>query len=181
MRRWLTALVGLGVVIGLVWTGYTYVEPRRRATRVQDALRAQRLDADACRRELVAAEAGFREYDGRVDSLRARVDAYEALHPDGVPADSFGVYLDAFDEYNEAVDRWQRRAEALRRKREACVEVVETHNELSDSLRGILREIGELEPREGRSSSGSPWGPFPASSPLESSPDPSPTPGADEG
>lgn len=146
MGRLLTPLVGLGVVIGLVWAGYAYVEPRRRANQLQEALRAQRLDADACRRELATADAGFREHDQRVDSLRDRVDAYEALHPDGVPADSFGVYLEVFDEYNEAVERWQERAEALRRQREACVDVVETHNELSDSLRGVLEELGELEP-----------------------------------
>ncbi|MDX1566954.1 MAG: hypothetical protein R3223_04075 [Longimicrobiales bacterium] len=129
----------------MIWSGYAYMEPRQRARAVQDELRAQRLDADACRRGLVTAEAGFREHDERVDSLRDRVERYEALHPEGVPADSFGVYLDAFDEYNDAVERWEERADNLRRQREACVEIVESHNELSDSLRGILEELGELE------------------------------------
>lgn len=145
MRRWLTGLLAFTALIGLIWAGYAYMEPRQRARAVQDELRAQRLDADACRRGLVTAEAGFREYDERVDSLRDRVDSYEALHPDGVPADSFGVYLEAFDEYNDAVEAWEERAENLRRQREACVDIVESHNELSDSLRGILREMGELE------------------------------------
>ncbi|MFW6199738.1 MAG: hypothetical protein ACOC8K_04115 [Gemmatimonadota bacterium] len=150
MRRALTGLLGAAVVSGAIWAGYTYVEPRQRARAVQEALRAQRLDADACRRGLVTAEAGFQEYDRRVESLRNRVDRYEALHPDGVPADSFGVYLEAFDDYNDAVEVWEERAENLRRQREACVDIVEAHNELSDSLRGILRELGELEVDENR-------------------------------
>lgn len=146
VRRLLTAILGLAVVIGAVWAAYAYLEPRRRANQLQEDLRAQRLDADACRRGLVTAEANFREYDDRVASLRERVEGYESLHPDGVPADSFEVYLEVFDRYNEAVEGWQDRAEALRGEREECVEIVEAHNELSDSLRGVLVEIGEMEP-----------------------------------
>jgi len=141
-----TTVLGLGVAVGVVWAAYAYLEPRRRASQLQESLRARRLDADACRRGLITAEANFQEYDDRVDSLRNRVDGYESLHPDGVPADSFEVYLEVFDRYNEAVEGWQDRAEALRREREECVEIVETHNELSDSLRDVMVEIGELEP-----------------------------------
>lgn len=140
------AVLGLAVLAGIMWAAYAYLEPRRRANQLQEAVRAQRLDADACRRGLVTAEANFREYDARVASLRSRVDRYESLHPEGVPADSFEVYLEVFDRYNEAVEGWQDRAEALRREREECVEVVEVHNELSDSLRVVLVEIGEIEP-----------------------------------
>lgn len=170
MRRLLTGLLVLAVVIGVIWAGYAYVEPRRRAQAVQEELRAQRLDSDACRRGLVTSEAGFREYDRRVDSLRSRVDAYEALHPDGVPADSFGVYLEAFDEYNDAVERWEMRAENLRRQREACVVIVETHNELSDSLRGILQELGELEGDGNSATPGNPTTPRDPASPGNLSP-----------
>lgn len=140
-----TLVVAAGL-IGLVWAGYAYVEPRRRARQVQEALRAQRRSAEECRMDLVTAEAGFRAYDARVDSLRSRVDQLESLHPEGVPADSFSIYLDAFDAYNEAVEGWDARVDALREERTSCVEIVERHNQLSDSLRGILEELGRMAP-----------------------------------
>jgi len=143
--RRLKAALGLGLVIGLLWAGYAYVEPRRRARQVQEALQAERRNAEACRMGLVTAEATFRDYDERIDSLRSRVGELEALHPDGVPADSFEVYLEAFDDYNRAVEEWDGRVEDLQEERSACVEIVERHNTLSDSLRGILEELGEID------------------------------------
>lgn len=96
--------------------------------------------------DLVTAEAGFRAYDSRVDSLRSRVEELESLHPEGVPADSFDIYLEAFDDYNEAVEGWEGRVDALREERTECVEIVERHNQLSDSLRGILEGLGQVQP-----------------------------------
>lgn len=146
MVRGLKAALGLGLLIGLLWAGYAYVEPRQRAREVRESLQEERRNAEACRMGLVTAEATFREYDERVDSLRTRVGELEALHPDGVPADSFDIYLEAFDAYNGAVEEWDARVDDLEEERNACVEIVERHNALSDSLRGILEELGEIDP-----------------------------------
>lgn len=146
MGRRVKVVVALGVLIGILWAGYVYFEPRQRARQVQEALQEQRRNAEACRMDVVTAEASFREYGERVDSLRARVGELEALHPEGVPADSFDLYLEAFDAYNRAVEGWDVRVEDLQQERSTCVETVERHNELSDSLRGILEELGEIDP-----------------------------------
>lgn len=128
----------------LAWTAIRYVEPRRHARAVRDQVRQARRAVDSCRMEMSQEEAEFRAYDDRVDSLRVRVRGYEALHPDGVPADSFGAYLEVFDEYNEAVPRWEARADSLRTRWRACRALADEHNVLVDSLRGLLVEMGEL-------------------------------------
>lgn len=119
-----------------------------RLSALRDTLRARRVAADSCRRVLSYEEASFREYDDRVDSLRRRVRGYESLDPEGVPADSYGTYLEVFDRYNEAVPGWEARAESLEAVWEECRALVRAHNDVADSVRRLLAEVG-LEPDTG--------------------------------
>lgn len=104
-----------------------------------DLLRA-RASADSCASALAEAEARFRAYDAHVDSLRGAVRGFEALHPDGVPADSYPSYLAAFDSYNVAAAGWQARADSLQASWAACAEAVERHNALADSVSAIMKQ-----------------------------------------
>jgi len=135
----------LPVLVLLTFVSVAF-EVRRRAQPAQpgvrlrnDLLRA-RAFADSCASALAEEEARFRAYDARVDSLRDAVRGYEALHPRGVPADSYPNYLAAFDSYNVAVAGWQARADSLQATWAACTETVERHNELADSVRGIMAQ-----------------------------------------
>ncbi len=144
MKRAVLLALGAGVLAVGWWLFARYAEPRGRAEELRRDLRERRLAVDSCRMALSAEEARFRDFDERVDSLRERVRDLEALHPEGVPADSFRTYLEVFGSYNEAIPSWEARAESLQRGWEDCTAMVEEHNEMADSLRMLLVEIGEL-------------------------------------
>lgn len=148
----MAAAVGVIAVSALLaWDRFAPPSLRERASMVQDSLRGLRSSADSCRMALTREEAEFHRFDDRVEELRERVRAYESLNPRGVPQDSFEVYMDVFERYNEAVPRWKARAESLRAHTEACRERAREHNVLTDSLRGLLVEMGELQDEgEGR-------------------------------
>lgn len=148
----IAAAVGALALAGLAaWSVFGPPSLRERAVGVRDSLRALRARVDSCRMALANEEAFFRRYDRRVDSLRTRIREYESLDPRGVPQDSFEAYMDAFEDYNEAVPGWEARAESLRVHSRACRRRVRAHNVLTDSLRGLLVEMGELEDTVGAS------------------------------
>lgn len=142
------AVVVAGLVAVLAGGGYVAWDllgpptPRERLTSLRDTLRARRAAADSCRRVLSYEEASFQDYDERIDSLRERVRGYEALDPEGVPADSYGIYLEAFDRYNDAVPGWEARAESLEAVWQECRALVREHNEMADSVRRLLVDLG---------------------------------------
>lgn len=113
-------------------------EPRDPGVRLRNDLIRARRSADSCTTALSEEEERFRAYNARVDSLRDAVRGYEALHPAGVPADSYPSYLAAFDSYNVAVGGWQARADSLQATWAACTELVERHNALADSARRLI-------------------------------------------
>jgi len=115
-------------------------QPQDPGVRLRNDLLRARAAADSCAGALAAEEASFRAYDARVDSLRVAVRGFEALHPDGVPADSYPSYLAAFDSYNVAVAGWQARADSLRASWAACAEAIERHNALADSVGAIMKQ-----------------------------------------
>ena len=114
-----------------------------------------RLAVDSCRMNLSRAEADFRAYQDRVDSLRGRVRAYESLRPDGVPVDSFDAYMKSFGSYNDAVPAWKARADSLRGQWRHCRDLAVAHNQLADTLRNLLVEIGALPDSAARREDGS--------------------------
>lgn len=139
------AVALLGVAAVVAWDYFGPPSVRERAAAVQDSLRGLRAGVDSCRMAVTSEEAGFRRYDERVQELRERVRAYEGLDPRGVPQDSFEVYMDVFERYNEAVPRWKARAESLQAHSERCRRRTQAHNELADSLRTLLVELGEVD------------------------------------
>lgn len=115
-------------------------QPRDPGVRLRNDLIRARRSADSCATALAEEEERFRAYNARVDSLRGAVRGYEALHPAGVPADSYSNYLAAFDSYNVAAAGWQARADSLQASWAACAEAVERHNALADSVSAIMKQ-----------------------------------------
>jgi hypothetical protein len=103
-----------------------------------DSIRVLRTAAEGCREELNLGTARLHAYDAKLDSMRARVRELEAMHPRGVPADSYAVYLEAFEQYNDSVGGWDARTDTLRARLQRCRDVTQRHNALSDSLRRML-------------------------------------------
>lgn len=143
LRRIIRVLLPALVLLTLVSIGFEVrrrARPRDPGVRLRNDLLRARAAADSCASVLADEEARFRAYDARVDSLRDVVRSFEALDPAGVPADSYPSYLAAFDSYNVAVEGWQARADSLQATWAACTETVERHNELADSVRGIMAQ-----------------------------------------
>lgn len=149
MRRGAKAvLLGTGALVVLAG-GWTLLEERRTRDELEglrSELRALRAAADSCQVAVAQEEMLFRDYDRRVDSLRAEVTDYESLHPEGVPADTYSVYLETFDRYNDAVPAWRMQVESLRAHWEACRETVDAHNRHADSLRLRLEQLEMIDP-----------------------------------
>jgi hypothetical protein len=134
-------------LIALVIAGHAYLRsrppgPRERLETLRAELQVLRLSVDSCQASVAAQDERFRTYDTRLDSLFERIEAYESLDPEGVPADSYALYLETFDQYNESVPGWSGRADSLRARWGACRTLTQSHNLLADSVRRILLELG---------------------------------------
>lgn len=116
--------------------------PREQLDPLRESLHTLRVQLDSCRVGATDEEDDFRTHSDAADSLAVRLRQLESLHADGVPADSYPVYLDVFREYDDAVSGWDDKAEAARGAWEQCRELTETHNQLADSLRASLVELG---------------------------------------
>lgn len=165
MRRPLKAVLvaaGALIVAAGTWSLVDEWRTRRELEGLREGLRGLRAAADSCQIAVAQEEILFREYDRRVDSLRASVSDYENLHPEGVPADTYEVYLETFDRYNDAVPAWRMQVDSLRAHWEACREVVDAHNAAADSLRLRLEELELMDPSD---ADASPTGPGDAPSP----------------
>jgi len=143
--------VGLGVV-GAVVAGAIVVGAwarflERQATlqeiaRLRDELGRSRVAATRCQNSLQTSDAALRDLGISIDSLRARVDSFEALDRRGVPGSEYEDYLVAFEEYNDSVGVWDGRERRLRAADAACRETIEEHNALTDSLQKVLASAG---------------------------------------
>ena len=111
-------------------------------TRLRDVLYQTRVSADRCRGSLRTSEASLINLGLAIDSLRNRVDSFEAMDGRGVPAERYPEYLEIFDTYNDSVAVWEGRENRLRTAETACRATIEEHNLLSDSLQAVLSEAG---------------------------------------
>jgi len=149
MSRIAVAVAGVAGVVVVV-AGMMNIVDNTRTRREIAGLRGRiyqaRAAADSCRGSLMLQESGFRDFDARVDSLRAEVRAFEALDPRGVPEARYEEYMRRFEAYNDSVEAWRARAARLRADEEACRALVEEHNALGDSLRLRLVEEGTEVP-----------------------------------
>ena len=130
----------------LLFLGVTRLVERRRVTEEVNRLRGElfqaRAAADRCQGGLQNSEARLREFDGVIQSLRARVDSFEALDSRGVPEAEYDAYMESFESYNDSVAAWDERAERLRTSEASCRETIERHNGLRDQLRSVMEEAG---------------------------------------
>ena len=136
------------VVIGAL-AGRSFLE-RQAARRDFEALREElwsaRSQADSCRVALIGKEQEFRRFDAFVDSLHARVRAFEDAAQGGVPGSEYSDYLTTFDRYNDSVAVWQDRADSLQAVEESCRALAGVHNTLQDSVRRRFPVSGEGDP-----------------------------------
>jgi hypothetical protein len=143
-----TGLIAAAVIVGgaLLATGAMRLAERQKTATQITALREElyraRVGSDRCRNSLVNSEASLRHLSLTIDSMRSRVDSFEALDGRGVPVRRYEEYLEAFDSYNDSVAAWEVRERRLRTAEVSCRSTIEEHNELSDSLQGILESAG---------------------------------------
>ncbi len=150
LRAALPVLLSLSAA-ALLLLGVTRLVERRRVTAEVNRLRGElfqaRAAADRCQGGLLNSEARLREFDEVIQSLRARVDSFEALDSRGVPEAEYDAYMESFDSYNDSVAAWEERAQRLRTSEASCRETIERHNALRDELRSVIEEAGLAAPR----------------------------------
>jgi len=136
-------LAAMGVV---AYQLFAPPSPREHIESTRDTLRDLRAQAQACRAGLRQGEVDFRDYEGEITALRARIRDLESLHPDGVPGDSYVVYLELVNNFNLAVPDWSEKVDTLQAGWASCREVVEAHNVMADSLQRLLEAEGVAVP-----------------------------------
>jgi hypothetical protein len=149
MRGWVK--IGLGVALAVSTTVVLIVGVRRfidqrrttaQVTQLRDELYRARIASDRCRNGLAGSEASLQTLTATIDSLRSRVDSFEALGGGNVPAGLYDEYLGAFDSYNDSVAVWDIRSERLLIADASCRTVIEDHNMLTDSIQSVLAGAG---------------------------------------
>jgi hypothetical protein len=143
-----TALASLGAVaVGLmILLGIQRIVERQRTAneinRLRDSLYRARVASDRCRGSLQTSEASLLALGETIDSLRVRVESFEAMDGRGVPAARYDEYLEIFDSYNDSVEVWEGREQRLRTTEVSCRETIEEHNAISDTLQSVLAGAG---------------------------------------
>ena len=143
-RILLVAAAAVGIAATLVIT----LRPptlRARLAGMRPGLDLLRDSAEACRDRLDQDQSSFQALGRRLDTLRSRVASLEALHPDGVPADSYRVYLETVDSFNAVVAAWEPAAASAGDGRAACEDLVRRHNERADSARVLTEQLDAKE------------------------------------
>jgi len=132
--------------VSLLFVGAGRLIESQRTTqevnRLREELYRARVASNRCRNSLVTSESSLLTLTATIDSLRDRVDSFEALGNGQVPADRYDEYLAIFNSYNDSVANWDTRSERLRTAEAACRTVIERHNALSDSILETLRDAG---------------------------------------
>ena len=145
VRSILVSVAAVGVGAMIVTGAMRLVERQQTAEQInslrEDLFRA-RQGADRCRSSLESSEVALRELGLTIDSLKNRVDSFEAMDSRGVPAGRYEEYLEIFDSYNDSVEVWEARERRLRAADASCRATIEQHNALSDSLQQVLRDAG---------------------------------------
>lgn len=139
-------VIGAGVAATVIFAAWSRILERQATLdeiqRLRDGLYRSRVASDRCRSSLQTSEVALRELGISIDSLRARVDSFEALDRRGVPGAEYEDYLVAFEEYNDSVAVWDGRERRLRAADDACRQTITGHNARSDTLQGVLEAAG---------------------------------------
>jgi len=132
-------LVVVTSVAASIWTLVDRNRTREELLDLRDRVTRARISADSCTNTLAYDHMLFGRFDQVVDSLKGEVRDLEALDPRGVPEERYDEYMERFRGYNDSVAAWERRADRLRASDTACRSLIEVHNTLSDSVRGVLK------------------------------------------
>ncbi|HSG08266.1 MAG TPA: hypothetical protein VLA36_07905 [Longimicrobiales bacterium] len=142
MKKILLGVLALAVVGSLaasIWTMVDRSRTRQEILDLRDRVARAHISADSCTNVLAYDQMLFQQFDEVVDSLRGEVSAFEELDPRGVPEERYDEYMERFRAYNDSVAAWELRADRLRTSDAACRTLIEAHNSLSDSVRGVLQ------------------------------------------
>ena len=146
VARWALLAVAAVVVGTLLVTGGMRMFERQRTAgeinRLRSELYRARASSDRCRNSLANSESALRQLSVTMDSLRSRVDSFEAIDERGVPSNRYDEYLELFESYNDSVAVWEARERRLCAAETSCRATIESHNALSDSLQHVLAEAG---------------------------------------
>jgi hypothetical protein len=145
------AKIAVGIVVAvstlgvLIFGAQRFLDQRRFREDIEalrDELYRARVASDRCRSSLANSEASLQHLTTTIDSLRSRVDSFEALGGGRVPGEQYEEYLGVFETYNDSVGVWTIRSERLLDAEAACRQVIEEHNALSDSIQALLTAEG---------------------------------------
>ena len=149
MKGWMKIALGVALAAStmtVLMLGASRFMDQRRTTaeinELRDELYRARVASDRCRNALTGSESSLQVLTTTIDSLRSRVDSFEALGGGNVPAERYDEYLEIFDSYNDSVAVWEVRSERLLTSEASCRAVIEEHNMLSDSIQSVLAEAG---------------------------------------
>lgn len=138
----LLTISGIALVATVASDFFRPQTPEERLQHLRIRLTDLRSAADSCRDALEQKEVELHARDEGLDSLRDKVEAYESLHPEGVPAESYEDYIDAFEGYNRGIPERNAEAKALQVHWAACREIAEIHNVTADSALRLASELG---------------------------------------
>ncbi|MDH3208056.1 MAG: hypothetical protein OEO79_15755 [Gemmatimonadota bacterium] len=148
-NRWAKIALGAALVVSTVAVlmigGRRFMDQRQTTaeiTRLREDLYRARVSSDRCRNSLAGSESSLRTLTATIDSIRSRVDSFEALGGGRVPSERYEEYLGVFDSYNDSVAAWEIRSERLLTAEASCRAVIEEHNALSDSIQALLEGAG---------------------------------------
>lgn len=148
MNQAVKVALGAGLVIGtisIVYTGGQRIleqqHIRDEVAGLRDDLYRTRITADRCQRSIASSESQLHAFDARLDSMRGRIDSFEALDSRGVALDQYPAYLATFTAYNDSVDGWGARERQLRAADASCRSVILEHNSIRDSLQQVLAQL----------------------------------------
>jgi hypothetical protein len=139
-------LAGAGVLGVMIVLGSVRLVERQQTSeeinRLREELYQARITSDRCRGTLLTSESSLLVLGMAIDSMKSRVDSFEALDRRGVPTGRYEEYLQLFDAYNDSVEVWDVRKRRLRTSETSCRETITEHNTLSDSLQAVLSVAG---------------------------------------
>ncbi|MDA0329290.1 MAG: hypothetical protein O2958_09815 [Gemmatimonadetes bacterium] len=146
MAKNVVASLAAAAVGGVILLGVVRLVERQQTSdeinRLRDALYRARVSAGRCQGSLQTSESSLLVLGITIDSLKNRVDSFEAMDRRGVPAGRYDEYLELFDSYNDSVEVWDGRERRLRTAETSCRATIEEHNALTDSLQALLAEAG---------------------------------------
>ncbi len=158
MKRvfWMTAVLILAVALvlgaGSMMDRMAGNQLRAQAEAMRDDVRATRAELERCLDEMEELERAFQMQERTTETLRARIEDFEAMDDSGVPGDQYDAYLETVDRFNESLPEWERLGEEYRETAERCRGMARMHNAQVDSLGTFLEEEELMD---------EPWGPSP--------------------